>query len=89
MHPLNLFLCPYWLSEETDVNVQGFENTTALLVAAHKKHFKSIQILLENKADPNIADNLKVTPLFAGRHEKLPNTLQSIIIHCNVLASIF
>nr|XP_043904749.1 ankyrin repeat and SOCS box protein 2-like isoform X5 [Solea senegalensis] len=48
------------------VNKQTENGESALLVAVSKVELRCVQVLLENGADPDIANNDKETPLFKG-----------------------
>lgn len=52
--------------EVTCVDWQAFDGSTALLEAAKAGNELCLKILLNEKADPNLSDHMRVTPLMAG-----------------------
>lgn len=53
-------------SSEDYIRRKTFEGFSALHFAAHRGHWKIVQILLEAGADPNATTLEETTPLFLG-----------------------
>ncbi|MGZ6254756.1 MAG: ankyrin repeat domain-containing protein [Candidatus Chromulinivorax sp.] len=51
------------IDENVNINAQNKEGQTPLLLAYKLKDYETAQILLEKGADPQVANNLKTTPL--------------------------
>lgn len=50
------------------VNKQTNKSQTPLMLAVCRKHFSCVEHLLEQGADPNLANNQWETPLYKGKH---------------------
>ena len=50
----------------TEVGWQSFEGNTALMVACEQGNVECVKLLLDHKADPNVANNVDDFPLLAG-----------------------
>ncbi|MGB2579366.1 ankyrin repeat protein [Elusimicrobium simillimum] len=71
----------YLLDNHADVNVRGYEDTTALITAASWQNLNSVKLLVENGAKVNVTDRDGLTPLamaVIGKGKKTQNTLDVI-----------
>lgn len=68
------------VKELPDINRQDKAGMTYLAVAVRQYKADIVQLLLENGADPNIADNLDVYPLACVFLKKVPDTEKIIRI---------
>ena len=66
------------VKELPDINYQDKTGMTYLSIAVRQFKDDVVQMLLENGADPNICDNLGVSPLAYTFLKKLPNTKRII-----------
>ena len=51
------------MKQRVDVNLKGHDGSTALLWAAHWNDLDTADVLIRAGADPNIANDLRTTPL--------------------------
>lgn len=66
------------VKELSDINCQDKSGMTYLSITVRQFKDDIVQMLLENGADPNICDNLGVSPLAYTFLKKLPNTKRII-----------
>ena len=66
------------VKELPDINHQDKSGMTYLSIAVRQFKDDIVQMLLENGADPNICDNLGVSPLAYAFLKQLPNTKRII-----------
>jgi len=67
------------IAHGADVNVQDCHDRTALGYASKHNHYDSVQCLLQNDADPTIADNWGFSPLFEAAKSTHHETLRHLV----------
>ncbi len=65
------------LKAGANINAQNFQRDTALIIATHLETSERVRILVDNNADPNVANNKKLTAIMYAvtnkeKHEIIP-----------------
>ena len=54
-------------TDVTEIGWQSFEGNTALMIACEQGNVECVKLLLDHKADPDVANHVDDFPLLAGK----------------------